>query len=461
MSVVGSKRGSMLARTGKRQRVEKEESLLQKTPTAILLHILSFLNFYDVLIGLRLTSHYFERFIALEKGSIENFYYSYKNPSYNKSSTLFRIIKHYNISNIYVNDNQGKLTWQHLTCLQKLSPKKLSFYTNNFFLYQLFDFDFSKLERLEINIASEQIFSLLISCNKLKYLGIKYVSDFNTLMYNFLKKIKTEKLVLGITSSDEDPVNIKDLLNSLNPSVKHLKLFADSKATINQDDFKYIPDTIQTLETNFNCPLPAVSNVEILVLRNVNGNRFQKTFHNLRYWKKLKKVVCINCDLPASFYDAIGKNKSITHLSIKDDDFFAPICLAYLKRSNITHLKISRTENVSDVFGYYVDLLPKLQYLELTSDLSGNFFFRIKHNKSIKYIKIDGSIYFCNSAIRCYPPEIEEIYIKDISLIDNRIIEYLKELKNLKKITFEKCPSISNIELYRKELPSVKSITII
>ena len=164
--------------------------------------------------------------------------------------------------------------------------------------------------------------------------------------------------------------------------------------------------------------------------------------------------------MPARFYKVIGKNKSITHLSIYDDDFFAPILLVYLKNSNITHLTISRSENVSDVFGYYVNLLPKLQYLELTSDLSGKFFFIIKH-KSIKYIKINGSIYFCNNAIRSYPPDIEEIYIKDISLINNGIIEYLKELKNLKKITFEKCPSISNIELYRKELPTVKSITII
>ena len=198
MFVVGSKRSFSEIKKGKRQRVEKEESLLQKTPKELFLYILSFLNFDDVLIGLRFTSHYFERFIALEKRSIENFFYSYKNLSYNKSINLFKIIQHYNLKNIHVNDDQKKMTWQHLTCLQRRSPEKLTFYTTKKSLYELFDFDFSKLEQLEINFPSAQIFSLLIHYNRLKYLGIKYVSDFTLLMYKLFKKIKVKKLVLGI-----------------------------------------------------------------------------------------------------------------------------------------------------------------------------------------------------------------------------------------------------------------------
>ncbi len=459
MYVVGSKRSSMLTRTGKRQRVEKEESLLQKMPKAILLYILSFLNFDDVLIGLRLASHYFKRFIDLEKRSIKNIVYRKSLLDCN-INRLLKNIQEYNVDinvhKIDIIDEKDELESKDIECLKRFSPKIFCLLTKNY-LYDKFDFDFSRLESYEITSPTISVLWLLISSNKLKFLKFNIIDGFEIKMYEFLKKIKTEKLVLdniGIS------IDINFLLENINPSVKHLKLFAGSKTTINQDDLKYIPDTIKILETNINSPLPADSNVEILVLRNVDGNRFRKTFDNLKYWKNLKKVVCINCDLPALFYVAIGKNKSITHLSIYNDDFFAPILFVHLKNSNITHVKISRSENVSDVFGYYVNLLPKLQYLELTSDLSGKFFFRIKH-KSIKYIKINGSIYFCNSAIRSYPPHIEEIYIKDISLIDNGIIEYLKELKNLKKITFEKCPSISNIELYRKELSTVKSITII
>ena len=133
MSVVGSKRSLLSKRKGKRQRVEKEESLLErvsKEPKELFLYILSFLNFDDVLIRLRLTSHYFERFIDLEKRSIKNIVYRKSLLDCN-INRLFKNIQKYkvdiNVDKIDIIDEKDELESEDIECLKRFSPKNFCF----------------------------------------------------------------------------------------------------------------------------------------------------------------------------------------------------------------------------------------------------------------------------------------------------------------------------------------------